>query len=276
MRDLLVGVFDANQDANERQMRAYQELLRQATKSLSEFVNAINNDEALFRLTQMNNDYKLAKAKTSDPGRGGRRGRKDSANATPGGQTPPAANEVKLVDKDGKDVNTDDNAIQAKILDAKLAIAKEQRTLLRETILMGVSRLVVEKGVIRANVKFKIDAYEDTQNNDRGDENVTNSVGFNAGFGYGAFNFGTSFNHTKSQVSIATSQTDMGSELSAEMEGFVEIQFKSDYFKLDNFREIFDLGQGQIPHGQMPAAAPAQTLPPAAAPTPTPAPQTPQ
>ncbi|MBD2458336.1 hypothetical protein H6G80_30250 [Nostoc sp. FACHB-87] len=263
VRDLLVGVFDANQDANERQMRAYQQLLREATKSLSEFVNSIDDNEALFRLTQMNNDYKLSMAKTSGRGRRGRRGDNNQSAA----QTQPATETPKpiLVDKDGKEVNMNDNVIQAKILDTKLALAKERRTLLRETILMGVSRLVVEKGVIRANVKFRIDAYEDTTNDDKANETLTNSVGFNAGFNFGSFGFGTSFNRTKSQVSIATSNTEMGSELSAEMEGFVEIQFKSDYFKLDNFRETFDLGQGQV--AQVPAgAAPQQQLPPQVAP----------
>lgn len=55
------------------------------------------------------------------------------------------------------------------------------------------------------------------------------------------------------------------------MEGFVEIQFKSDYFKLDNFREIFDLGAGQVPPTQAPQGGVPQQLPAApVAPPPTP------
>ena len=40
------------------------------------------------------------------------------------------------------------------------AMAKEQRALLRETILMGVSRLVVEKGRVKASVLFDFKAEE--------------------------------------------------------------------------------------------------------------------
>ncbi|NJM59347.1 MAG: hypothetical protein HC849_02700 [Oscillatoriales cyanobacterium RU_3_3] len=120
--------------------------------------------------------------------------------------------------------------------------------------------------MIRANVKFRIDAYEDTVNDDYAEQISRKS--FNPGL-LGSLIGGTS--RQKTQVSIATSNTEMGSELSAEMEGFVEIQFKSDYFKLDNFREIFDLGAGQVPPTQAPQGGVPQQLPAApVAPPPTP------
>jgi hypothetical protein len=268
VRDLLVGVFDANQDANERQMRVFMDLMRQATKSLAEYVRDINDDETLMRLVQANNQYRLAMTKAGAGRRRGGAGRGGNTRNQPQADQGTEPPKPVLVDQNGKEVNMNDAAIQAKILDARLALAKERRTLLRETLLMGVSRLVVEKGVIRANVKFRIDAYEDTVNEDKGQEMRNEGSFFRAGL----FGLGGGYSRQKSQVSIATSNTEMGSELSAEMEGFVEIQFKSDYFKLDNFREIFDLGQGQVPpaQAQVPqGATPAQQLPPAA-PPPTP------
>jgi hypothetical protein len=45
------------------------------------------------------------------------------------------------------------------------------------------------------------------------------------------------------------------------MKGFVEIQFKSDYFKLDNFTQIFDLGEGQVPQGGATQPQPQQQPP---------------
>ena len=265
VRDLLVGVFDANQDANERQMRVFMDLMKQATKSLAEYVRQVGDEEALLRLVESNNQYRLSMSKAGGGRRRGGAGRRN-ANEPAQGAEPPKP--VLIDQATGKEANMNDAAIQAKILDARLALAKERRTLLRETLLMGVSRMVVEKGVIRANVKFNIDAYEDTVNDDRAQESRNEGSSFNSGF----FGFGGGFSRQKSQVSIATSNTEMGSELSAQMEGFVEIQFKSDYFKLDNFREIFDLGQGQIPapQSQVPPTTPPQQLPPA------PPPQTPQ
>lgn len=254
VRDLLNGVFDANLNANIRQMEAFQNLLKSASQSLSQFVNQIHDDEALMRLVESNNQYKLkmVAAQSKSGRRGGRRGG-DRNEKSEGGEQ-----KAVLLDQSGKEVNMNDSVIQAKVLDAKLAMAKERRTMLRETILMGVSRLVVEKGVIRASVKFKIDAYEDTYNTD--DARAAQSNSFSAGWRAGIFGGpSASFTRTSSQISVASSETEMGSESSTELEGFVEIQFKSDYFKLDNFKETFDLGAGQLPQAQAP-----QQLPPAA------------
>jgi hypothetical protein len=264
--DLLNGVFDANLNANIKQMKAFQDLLKSASQSLSQFVNSIKDDEAMFRLAEMDNKYKVKMEKTK--GRGGSR-LGNRANAPAIGNPEPAQQAV-LVDQAGKKVNPNDSAIQAKILDAKLSMAKERRTMLRETILMGVSRLVVEKGTIRAEVKFKIDAAETTMNTDEAEANQTTSVGANFGF--------LNFNHTDSKITVASSDSQLDTTSSTEMTGFVEIQFKSDYFKLDNFKETFDLGTGQVASPQLPAGAgtaqpptaPVTAQPVAAAPAPVP------
>ena len=60
------------------------------------------------------------------------------------------------MDKDGNEVDTEDSKIKAKIADAQLAIAKERRKLLRETIMMGINRLVIDKGLVRSKVVFDI------------------------------------------------------------------------------------------------------------------------
>lgn len=269
VKDLLNGVFDANLKANIKQMEAFQNLLKSASQSVSSFVNSIKDDEAMYRLAEMDNKYKVKMEKVK--ARGGTRpgtGSNAPAGATPTGTTPEAATQQPvLVDQNGKKVNTNDSAIQAKLLDAKLAMAKERRTMLRETILMGVSRLVVEKGTIRAEVKFKIDATESTTNTDDATVDQTTSFGLDLPF--------VKFSHTDSKITVASSESQLDTTSSTEMTGFVEIQFKSDYFKLDNFKETFDLGTGQVAAGQLPpgqapaGAAPAQPLP-AAAPQPAP------
>ncbi len=265
VRDLLNGVFDANLNANIRQMEAFQNLLKSATQSLSQFVNAIDDNEALMRLVESNNQYKLkmvdAQAQANKQRGGRRRNQAPNPNEKPDEKPDEKPKKAILLDQNGKEVNMNDSAIQAKILDAKLAMAKERRTMLRETILMGVSRLVVEKGIIRASVKFKIDASENTLNIDDAEAKQSNS--FTAGWKAGIFGGPQgSITRTSSQISVASSETEMESKSSTELEGFVEIQFKSDYFKLDNFRETFDLGAGQVPQAQ----APAQQLPPATSP----------
>ncbi|WP_414573174.1 hypothetical protein [Nostoc sp. CCY 9925] len=282
VKDLLNGVFDANLNANIKQMEAFQNLLKGATQSLSQFVNAIKDDEAMLRLVETNNQYKLkiVQAQQSQDGKRSRSSRRttqgganqagaNQAGANQAGTNQAGTNQGEerrsvLLDQNGKEVNMNDNAIQAKILDAKLAMAKERRTMLRETILMGVSRLVVEKGTIRAKVNFTINADEVTTNKDTANVDQTNA--FSAGWSAGIFGGPSgSFSHSTSKITVASSETTKGTDSTTEMEGFVEIQFKSDYFKLDNFRETFDLGQGQV--AQVPAGAAQQPqLQPQAAP----------
>ncbi len=237
VRDLLVGVFDANLDANERQMEAYKALLKEATQTLASFVSKIDDSEVLPRLVKDNPSYRLG-----FPAKGGFRLGGDQTSDGP-----------SLIDQNGEQIDINSADIKSKILETKMAMAKEQRTLLRETLLMGVSRLVIEKGTIKANVKFKIDAHENTINNDGAKVDLETTSNQHQGqTKWGWRGVSASYTNTQkktTQISIATSETKTSTDLSAEMGGSVEIQFKSDYFKLDNFTQIFDLGAGQVPQG---------------------------
>ncbi|MCL6433018.1 MAG: hypothetical protein K6T90_02200 [Leptolyngbyaceae cyanobacterium HOT.MB2.61] len=266
VRDLVVGVFDANLAANERQMQAYQNLLRKATQSLSQIMDKhVDDTEAMYRLIQSDDQFKGFRIGIPS-GRSNRRNRGGGGNDAKQEETKPT-----LLDPNNKLVNLDDNAIKAKILDMKLAMAKEYRTMLRETLLMGVSRLVVEKGTIKAGVIFDIRSTETTYDESEGYERFDRrdmsmreeSSHFRTGFwGLGG---GYSNRRGESRISIksgdssAYATTDSTTNVSGNITGSVEIQFKSDYFKLDNFAQLFDLGQGQLAQG--PPQTPPQQLP---------------
>ena len=242
VRDLLTGVFEANLDANDRQMEAYRDLLKEATREVASFVNEIDDESAMYRLVQDNNQFQL-----SFPD--------DFSDINSSAQNLPT-----ITDKNGQEIPSDE--IKAKILDTKLAMAKERRTLLRETLVMGISRLVVEKGTIRANVEFKIKATEKTNTQQQANENIQqqNRKEYRAGFSSPFFGGGYRREKIRrtSQISVAASNSQTSTDLSTTLQGSVEIQFKSDYFQLDNFTQIFDLGEGQVPQG---AATQPQQLP---------------
>ncbi|NJM59346.1 MAG: hypothetical protein HC849_02695 [Oscillatoriales cyanobacterium RU_3_3] len=143
-------------------MAAFMNLMKQATKSLAEYARDVGDEEALLRLVQTNNQYRLVMSKAGagrrrggagrgGSGRGGTQGGATQGGGTQGGATQGGGTQGEespkpvLTDQNGKEVNMNDAAIQAKILDARLAMAKERRTLLRETLLMGVSRMVEKK-----------------------------------------------------------------------------------------------------------------------------------
>lgn len=251
--DLLDGVFKANLKVTKDQMVAYQELLKAATQSLAFFMKKIPPQES-FAYLAANDDDNFSVNFPVDDG--------------------PA----ELTDKDGNVVakageETDDAVVKAKIMDATLAMAKEQRAMLREILLMGVTRLVVEKGVIRASVKFDFKATENVDRQDKAmvqdtrswSDSAAHSGGF---FGsiFGGPQGGVTSSGRHAQLSVATTKSDSDTSVTANLQGFVEITFKSDYFRLDNFATMY----GPAAAGLAPAApgglapAPLPAAPPAA------------
>jgi hypothetical protein len=250
VRDLLKGVFDANLEVTLKQMEAYTNLMKAATASISKFVNSIDNTAAFGYLAENNSDEFSFDF--------------DDEEKDENGQP-----KAVLTDKEGNRLDVGDNEIKAKIMDAKIAMAKEQRALLRETILMGVTRLVVEKGVVKAAVVFDVKASEKVQKQDKAamkkamssGTSVTASGGL-LGKIFGGPTAGYTSSHQESQISVSSAKSAASTDLAAKITGSVEIQFKSDYFKLDNFATMYGpQANGGAPAGpESPAPTPA--LPP--------------
>jgi hypothetical protein len=244
VRDLLKAVFDANLQVTIQQMEAYGTLLKTATKSLARFAQAIPPADAFSYLAEnQSDDFSVT--------------------------FPPEGGEAQLTDKEGNAVDLEDATIRAKIMDATLAMAKEQRALLRETILMGITRLVVEKGVVKAAVVFDIKAGEKIAKTDRGMvQDARSSSGSLSGGGgligalYGGPKGGGTMSSRHTQISVSSAKSEASTDLQAKVTGSVEINFKSDYFKLDNFAAMYGPVDGSTP-ATAPGAAPAL---PAAAP----------
>ena len=249
VRDLLEGVFRANLQVTLQQMQAYQNLLKSATQSLSKFVTQIDDAGAFGYLAENEGDNFSIDFDEED-------------------QDEKGNPKTILTDKDGNKLDIGERELKAKIMDAKLAMAKEQRALLRETILMGVTRLVVEKGIVKASVLFDIKASEKIDLRDKAAMQEAHASGSSAGHGTGpvAAFFGGSVSgghtrsHRKTQISISSAKSTSSTDLSAKLAGSVEINFKSDYMKLDNFATMY--GPVAEPGAAKPAAgAPALPAP---------------
>lgn len=241
VKELLTGVFDANLKVTVTQMDQYQKLLKSATKSLSSFVKNVRDDDAFAYLAEnMGNQFSFME---DDDG------------------------QAALADASGQAVDIGDNEVKARIMDAKLALAQEQRTLLRETILMGISRLVVERGTVKAAVVFDVKASENISKKDKASESKTKKEGGTTGWNwFGIYNDSRSDTTKKSNISVSSAKSTATTDLAAQITGSVELVFKSDYFKLDNFASMYGgklpQNQGQAP--QQPGAAaqqPGQYMP---------------
>ena len=257
VRDLLKGVFDANLEVTIKQMEAYTNLMKAATASLSKFITQIDDTAAFGYLADQKGDEFSMDFDEEE---------KDAQ-----GNPKPV-----LTDKDGNRLDLGDNEVKAKIMDAKIAMAREQRALLRETILMGVTRLVVEKGRVQAGVIFDFKAKEDIQKQDKAgvkdarssSGSVTVSPGI-LGSIFGGAQGGGSHSRTHSQISVSSAKSKASTSLEAKLTGSVDIQFKSDYFKLDNFAAMYgaikeEQRAANAAPGQAPAPPPAPPALPAA------------
>jgi hypothetical protein len=228
-------------------MEAFQKLLKTATASVATFINKIDDTAAFGYLAESQPDmFSL--------------GFPDDAETDENGEKKPA-----LTDKEGNKMDLGDNEVKAKIMEAKIAMAKEQRAMLREVILMGVTRLVVEKGVVKAACKFDIKAGEKIDKADKAalQEASSTSSSLTAGSGLlgGIFGVSHSGGYTrstqKSKISVSSAKSQATTDLTAQVSGSVEIQFKSDYFKLDNFATMYGPVTNAVPGAPaLPAPAP--------------------
>jgi hypothetical protein len=229
VKDLLKGVFDANLEVTLAQMESYQKLLKAASQSVSKFINAIDDAAAFGYLAENQGD--------------------EFGLDFSGEENSDGSRKVMLTDSNGDPADLGDNQVKAKIMDAKIQMAKEQRAMLRETILMGITRLVVEKGNVKASVLFDIKATEQIQKSDKAalqeikQSSTTGSIsGGLIGSIFGGPKGGHSRSKRKTKISVSSAKSVANTELAAKVAGSVDITFKSDYFKLDNFAALYQGG----------------------------------
>ncbi|KAF5091603.1 hypothetical protein KHC33_14070 [Methanospirillum sp. J.3.6.1-F.2.7.3] len=238
--DLLKGVFDANISVMKAQTDSYIKLLKEATKGIADFIKDIGDDDTFAYLAET---------------------KKEQFNILMETQ-PDGSSKMALTDPQGEKVDPEDTEVKAKIMEAKISMAKEHRAALREVILMGVTRLVVEKGEVEAAVEYKITAKRESKVKK---ENKNINV-LSAGGSIGFFGIGGNISVTNTNISINTSSKEAKDEMSAKLMGKVNIKFKTDYFKLDNFAQMYgEGGIAAIKQGGQPApvqAAPTQPVPP--------------
>jgi hypothetical protein len=264
VKDLLKGVFDANLAVTLQQMEAYQTLLKAATKSIGEFINKIDNTAAFGYLAEHNSD-------------------EFSIDFDDGEQAEDNPQGAVLTDKEGTRLDIGDNEVKAKIMDAKIAMAREQRAMLREAILMGITRLVVQKGNVKAGVIFDFKASEKIQKADKAatkhSQSSSRSIAASGGILgsiFGGPSGGRTFSDQQAQITVASAKSQADTSLAAKLTGSVDITFISDYFKLDNFAQMYGPQPGVAPGSGAPlagaggapapgAAAPAPAAPPAPA-----------
>ncbi len=217
--DLLKAVFDANLKVMKQQTDSYIKLMKEATKSTADFIKKVKDDESFAKLAESRSDqYNVTTEKAAD-----------------------GSTKLALTDPKGDKLDPEDAEVKRHILEAKINMAKEHRAALREVLLMGVTRLVVNKGLIEAGVEFSVKATRESKaHHEDQNINVANlETEFGGGLGslFGGPSASLSVSNTNIQVN--TSDKKATDDLSATLKGKVVIEFKTDYFKLDHFANMY-------------------------------------
>jgi hypothetical protein len=215
VKDLLKAVFDANISVMRAQTEEYIRLMKQATKSVAELIKGVKDDDTFAYLAE---------------------NKSDQFNISMEGD------KISLTKPDGEKVDMEDNEVKAKIMEAKIAMAQEHRAMLREVLLMGVTRLVVEKGYVEAGVIFDVQANREANRSDVVNVNEQKNSGGSGGFGFLGFKIGGGTQTTRSKVMVSSANSKNTDQLKANLTGKVKIDFKTDYFKLDNFAQMYANG----------------------------------
>jgi hypothetical protein len=230
--DLLKAVFDANLKVMKQQTDSYIKLMKEATKSSADFIKKVKDDESFAKLAETRSDkYNVISERQAD-----------------------GSTKLALTNPEGDKVDPEDSEVKRHILEAKINMAKEHRAALREVLLMGVTRLVVEKGEIEAGVEFSVKATRASTSRHE-DQNI-NVVNTNMGYEpplFGLFGGPSgSIEMTNTNIQVNTAEKKATDDLSATLKGKVNIKFKTDYFKLDNFANMY--ADGGVAALQPPAA----------------------
>lgn len=253
---LIDGVFNAIVDASIRQMEAYAELVKNVAKSVDEYMkdNVTENQARDYLVDKYPDHLEL-----------------DTTGGQPTVKPRADADQDALPDffadlglPEPIDVVDEEVAEQTLMPAARRQIAMDRQKLLLAMVMMGVNRLVVTDGQIKASVLFRIDSKDSVKRGFGKTANEYASHYDNKRTGRGFFGW---FSPTKTSesnfasVSVETTQTDDSEsslDLHAKLTGDVRVNFKSDYFPLEKMTEILGAGPDQ---GQPAGAAPARRAP---------------
>jgi hypothetical protein len=255
--DLIKGTYNAIIDASIKQMEAYADLIANVAKTVDQFMaDNITDNQARDYLAQTWPGHFRIDSSDGDP----KVRVRDGAD-----EKPPPDFQTNLGVTDPVDIS-DESAESTLVPAARRKIAQGRHQLLSTMVMMGVNRIVITSGRIRATMGFHIDAHDHASAESASSFDETNVSAASGFFGFGA---AASVN---SVTYVSTTKKDSNDDLNvnADLTGEVDLKFKSDYLALERMAtpQMINAIQGNTPNpaantpqssgGASPATAPAQ------------------
>jgi len=226
--DLIKGTFNAITQSSIQQMEAYQKLLDNVGKSVDQFQNDnITDIQAAAWLQQAYPDHIITA--------GGKALPHPNADERP---LPNFKADLNL----GSDVSLDESTIEEKLVPAaRRKLAQSRLQLLSTMVLMGMNRIVVTGGKIRATMGFHIDTRDRAHAEEATDLDTRVAAAGSFGFGPWSASLSTSVTY------VSSTRKDSDSELNVETDltGEVEIHFKTEHFPINRMADSSAIGRIQ-------------------------------
>jgi hypothetical protein len=246
--DIIKGTFQAVVDASIQQMEAYTKLLENVAKTVDQFMaeNITDNQARDYLVQGWPEHFQI---EVSDGGA------KVKVKETE--RDPP---DFKGVFGLNEDVPLDDDAVEAKLVPAaRRKLAQGRQQMLSTMVLMGLNRIVVTSGTIKAKMGFHLQAKDTGAAESASQFDLKHENEASAGGGLGALFGGPSFKQRTSVAYVSTQKKGSTDEikLDTDLTAEVDLKFKSDYFPLERFAKTGVIAQIQDKTANPIANAPA-------------------
>jgi hypothetical protein len=223
---LISGVFQAMTTSTIQQLQAYADLLGAVGMSTSQFASSsITTGRAMDWVAQRFPAFRVVVAEGEAP----RLELNDDAEM-------PEAGELKgALDATDEEVSTiDDSELEETLIPlVKRKLARERQAMLSTMLLMGMNRIVVDDGRIRASMELQVDARSTAEQTtaERADSRVT--TGGSASFGMGMWGASANMQATVGYVRSDEQFSREDISLRAGLRSSVDIGFHTEPIALD-------------------------------------------
>jgi hypothetical protein len=156
-----------------------------------------------------------------------------------------------------EDVSLDDDVAEEKLVPAaRRSLAQQRHSLLSTMVLMGINRIVVTSGRIRAQMGFHIHAQDRADVATASQFDTAHEARTKMSFGGGLAGFlggpkgQLETRHSVTYVSSTKKNSSDELDVKADLTGEVDLKFKSDYFPMERFADpqLMSLIMGHTPN----------------------------
>lgn len=214
--DLIRGTFDAIMRTSVQQMESFSKLLTNVSKTVDQFMaDNVSDGQAHEWLAQSYPRHLTLRDGKAVP--------RDGAEELP---SPDFERELHVSG------SLDESSIEETLLPAaRRKLAESRLQMLSTLVLMGINRIVITSGKIRATMGFHIDTSDSAFERTASDTDFRFGVRGHASMGFWGVEASTSLAY----VSSTRAGSDAEINVETDLTGEVELHFKSDYFPVERF-----------------------------------------